>query len=163
MLRSIAMLISLSFLVLQMGCSGSSSSTSTSNSIRESLGTTSRAQITKTVEELVLRKYHYLVERSVDTAEDFYLETRWQDEGALQDEGAAGFSFARTRIIITARPRNRTPGTLATFSVTFRAECMVRSLAGDWVEAPLTAMRKDRLKEISDEMKTEMTTGLRLI
>ena len=163
MLRSIAMLMSLGLLVLQMGCSGASSSTSTSNTFRESLGSTSRAQIGKTLEEIVLRKYQYQIERQVDSAEDIYYETRWRDEMAVEDEAAQGYSFARTRIIITARPRNRTPGTAASYSVAFRAECLVRGAAGDWMEAPMTAMRKARLKEISNEMKTEMTTGIRTI
>ena len=163
MLRPIAMLMSLSLLVLLTGCSGAGSSAGTSNSMRESLGTTSRTQLRTTLEEIVLRKFQYQIERDVDTAEDIYFESRWRDESALQDEKAAGYTFARTRITITARPRNRTPGTAATYSVVFRAECMVRTLAGDWMEVPITAMRKARLKEISDEMKTEMTTGIRAI
>ena len=163
MLRSIATLGLLSILLLQMGCSGASSSTSSSSSLRESLGTTSSAQLEKSVEGVLLRKYQYQYERSTYTAEDIYIETRWRDEVALDDERAAGFSFARTRIIITARPRNRTPGTSQTVAVTFRAECLLRGPAGDWIRAPITAARKARLREISVELKNELTTGLRVI
>ena len=163
MLRSIATLGILSILVLQVGCSGASSSTSTRNSFRESLGSTSAAQLQKSLGDIVQRKYHYQLERETYSPEDIYVETRWQDDSALDDERAQGFSFARTRLIITARPRNRTPGMGATVSVTFRAECLLRGVAGDWIEAPMTAERKKKLRVIYSELKTEMTTGLRVI
>ncbi len=163
MLRSIATLGILSILVLQMGCSGASNSTSTRNSFRESLGSTSAAQLRKSLGDIVQRKYQYQLERETYSPEDIYVETRWRDDSALADEREQGFSFARTRLIITARPRNRTPGMGATVSVTFRAECMLRGAAGDWIEAPMTAARKTKLKEISIELKTEMTTGIRVI
>ena len=113
MFRSIVTLITLSILMLQVGCSGASSSTSSSNTFRESLGTTPQAQLQKSVEEVILRKYQYQFERTNYSTEDVYLETRWRDQAALEDEQAEGYSFARTRIIITARPRNRTIGTYA--------------------------------------------------
>ena len=163
MLRSIARFSLLSILVLQLGCSGSGSTTSSGNSFRENLGSTSLAQLQKSIEDIVLRKYQYQYERDTYTSEDTYVETRWRDDAALEDEKAAGYVFARTRIIITARPRNRTPGAMQTFSVTFRAECMVRTAAGDWMEAPMTAARKAILKEVSNELKTEMTSGIRVI
>ena len=163
MLRSIATLGILSLLVLQVGCSGSGASTSSSNSFRESLGSTSPAQLQKSIGDIVQRKYHYQFERETYTSEDIYVETRWRDDTALDDERAQGYNFARTRLIITARPRNRTPGVAATVSVTFRAECLLRGVAGDWIEAPMTAARKKKLKEIYTELKTEMTTGLRVI
>ena len=163
MLRSIATLGILSILLFQVGCSGASSSTSSGSSFRESLGSTSSAQLQKSIEEVVLRKYQYQYERDTYTAEDTYVETRWRDTAALQDEKAQGYSFARTRITITARPRNRTPGAMQTVSVTFRAECMVRTASSDWMEAPMTAARKALLKEISEELKTDMSTGIRVI
>ncbi len=159
MLRSIATLITLSILVLQVGCSGASSSTSSSNSFRESLGTTSQAQLQKSVEEIILRKYQYQFERTNYSSEDVYLETRWRDEVALEDERAQGYSFSRTRIIITARPRNRTTGT---YAVTFRAECLLRGVDGDFMVAPMTAMRKAHLRDISGEIRNEINTGIRL-
>jgi hypothetical protein len=163
MVRSIATVFTLGLLALQLGCSGASSSTRSGSTMRQSLGTTSRAQLIRTLEEIVLSKYQYQYERTVDTVEDIYMETRWRDEAALDDESAAGYAFARTRIIVTARPRNRTPGTASNYAVTFRAESMVRTLAGDWVTVPMTDMRKAALKEIADEVKTEMTTGIRVI
>ena len=163
MLRSIATLGILSILLLQVGCSGASSSTSSSNSFRESLGSTSSAQLQKSIGDIVQRKYQYQLERETYSSEDIYVETRWRDDGATDDERAQGYSFARTRIIITARPRNRTGGAARTVSVTFRAECLLRGAAGDWIEAPMTAARKTKLKEISIELKTEMTTGIRVI
>ncbi len=163
MLRSIATLGILSILVLQVGCSGAGSSTSTSNSFRESLGSTSSAQLQKSIGDIVQRKYHYQFERETYTSEDIYVETRWRDDTALDDERAQGYNFARMRLIITARPRNRTGGVARTVSVTFRAECMLRGAAGDWRVAPMTAARKAKLKEISNELKTEMTTGIRVI
>ena len=163
MLRSIATLGILSILVLQVGCSGSASSTSSNNSFRESLGATSSAQLQKSIGDIVQRKYQYQLERETYTSEDIYVETRWRDDAALDDERAQGYNFARMRIIITARPRNRTGGAARTVSVTFRAECLLRGVAGDWIEAPMTAARKKKLKEIYTELKTEMTTGLRVI
>ncbi len=163
MLRSIATLGILSILVLQVGCSGAGSSTSSSNSFRESLGSTSPAQLQKSIGDIVQRKYQYQLERETYSSEDIYVETRWRDDGATDDERAQGYSFARTRIIITARPRNRTGGAARTVSVTFRAECLLRGAAGDWMVAPMTAARKTKLKEISIELKTEMTTGIRVI
>ena len=163
MLRSIATLASLAILLLQIGCSGAGSSARSGSSYRESLGTTSRAQIFKTTDEILLRKYQFQFERQVDSAEDVYIETRWRDAVTLDDEQALGYAFVRTRIILTARPRNRSPGTLQTYSVTFRAECMVRRLVGDWETVALTAGRKAHLRDIARELKTDMTTGVRVI
>ena len=163
MLRSIATLGILSILVLQVGCSGSGSSTSSNNSFRESLGSTSPAQLQKSIGDIVQRKYQYQFERETYSFEDIYVETRWRDDSALGDERAQGYTFARTRLIITARPRNRTGGAARTVSVTFRAECLLRGAAGDWIEAPMTTARKAELKEISIELKTDMTTGIRVI
>ncbi|MFQ5572422.1 MAG: hypothetical protein ACE5G0_22335 [Rhodothermales bacterium] len=163
MLRSIAILASLTILVLQLGCSGAGSSTSSGNTYRESLGSTSRAQIFKTTDDILVRKFQYQFERQQDSSEDVYIETRWRDQVALEDEQAQGYAFVRTRIILSARPRNRTPGAMQSYSVTFRSECMVRQHGGDWVKMPMTAMRKAQLREIAQEMKTDMTSGVRVI
>ena len=115
------------------------------------------------IDDIVGRKNQYEFERRVDTMEDVYVETQWQDHSPLEDERAQGYSFARTRIIITARPRNRSPGNLQSFSVTFRAECLVRTETGDWVVVPMTAMRKSHLRGIADEVKADIVTGIRSI
>ncbi len=162
MLRSITTLALLTILLLQVGCSGASSSTGGSASYRESLGTTSRAQLMKTTEDILIRKFQYQYERQVDTIEDVYIETRWRDQITLDDEQSQGYAFARTRIIITARPRSRSVGGLQTYAVTFRGECMVRQHGGNWVEVPLSAKRKAGMRDLAREMKTEMTSGLRV-
>ena len=79
------------------------------------------------------------MERRVDTSEDIRYETQWKQHPATQDEQAQGYSFARTRITITARPRSRASGTAATYSARFVAETELRTQSGlDWVKMPMT-------------------------
>ncbi len=145
--------------VVFTGCSGSSGSAtggSGSNTYRTSFAATTGETIVRVANEALLTRYGYRFQREVATSEDILYETEWKDQAALRDEQAQGYSFARTRITITARPRNRASG-VATFSSRFVAETELRSQGGiDWVKMPMTEMREEYIKEIADYFKNEL-------
>ena len=141
------------------GCSGSGSATngSGSSTYRTSLVTTTQEAINRVSRGALLTRYGYRFRREVVTGEDILFETEWKDHAATQDEQAQGYSFARTRITITARPRSRASGTATTFSSRFVAETELRSQGGlDWVKMPMTPMREAYIKEIADYFKNEL-------
>ncbi len=147
------------FIVLAVftGCSGSGSSAGGgSSTYRTSLTTTDGETIVRVVNEALLTRYGYRFQREVATSEDILYETEWKDLTATRDEQAQGYSFARTRITITARPRSRASAG-ATFSSRFVAETELRAQGGlDWVKMPMTEMREDYIKEIADYVKNEL-------
>jgi len=147
-------------LALLAGCAGSASSGRTSNTYRTTLGSFDQGNIIALADDVLLTRYGFRFERTVNTSEDIYLETDWKDQTAFDDEKAEGFAFARTRVIVTARPRNRTPGIANTYAVTFRAENQVRAVDSIvWEDAPMSPERLAFIKEISDYYKRELQTS----
>ena len=154
-IQSFALLFAFAFIA---GCSGAGSSGGGGNSIyRANLPTTTQNVIVSQSESALVTRYGYRFQRTNVTVEDVLFETEWRDQSALEDEQAQGYSFARTRITITARPRTRSSGVANTYSVRFIAETELRMAAGgDWMSVPMTPMRERYIKEIADYMKNEM-------
>ena len=140
---------------------GSDSGRSSDNTLRVSLGTSSRAHIVATAEDALLSRYGFRFNRNVNTGEDVRLETSWKDASPFADEEAAGIAFVRMRITITARPRSRAGGTANTFSARMVAEVTGRpNPTADWAPVPITAERQSYLDEIADFLENEFKGGV---
>ncbi|MFK7844305.1 MAG: hypothetical protein AB8G77_03315 [Rhodothermales bacterium] len=148
---------------LLVGCSGSGgASSSVDNTVRENLGAFPRINIVSTTDEALQIRYGYSFTRRVETGEDIYFETEWKDVITFDDEREQGVDFVRVRIFLTARPRNRSAGSLASYATTFRAEVLQRvNMTGVWTEKDMSPERKEYIKEIANYMETELRTQFR--
>ena len=149
--------------LLCIGCSGSGgASTSANNTVRENLGAHPGSNIVTTTDDALQLRYGYSFIRRVVTGEDIYFETEWKDMTAFEDERAEGVDFVRARIFLTARPRNRSAGTLGSFTTTFRAEVLSRvNMTGEWTEKDMSPEREDYIKEIAQYIESELRTQFR--
>lgn len=140
---------------LVAGCAASGESTGTQN-FRTNLGTTSPEALISETSDALLGRYSYRYQRRVTSPEDIRLETEWREDTALPDEQELGFSRVRTRITVTARPRNRTEGTVAS---TFVAEVEGQQGSSiNWEPVPLTEDREEYFREISNFISRQVRT-----
>ncbi len=144
-------------------CSGAGSDggRSSDNTFRYNLGTSARWHIVSTVQDALLTRYAYRMNREVNTAEDVRMETSWKDVTTFADEQAAGHIDARIRLFINARPRNRASGNANTFSARMEAEYEARLVVGgNWMPVSITAEREAYLREIADYLENEFKAGV---
>lgn len=148
---------------LLAGCSGAASSGRGNEGIyQENLGTADRQTLVEDTREALMVRYGFLLQRDVTSSEDIRFETEWKEESSLEDERALGATHARTRITITARPRNRSTSIAQSYAVRYVAETQLRDLGSDlWRSAPMTPMREVYIKQISSFLKSEYRTALR--
>ena len=77
-------------------------------------------------------------------------------------ERAIGVDFVRMRIIVSARPANRSPGSAGSMRTTMRAEVQYHLNATDqWKEADMTEGREAYFDEIADYLENELRVMLR--
>ena len=153
----------LCFVLFMSACSGPSADgeRAGNNTFRYNLGTSARWHIVSTSQDALLTRYGYRFNREVNTAEDVRLETSWRDLTTFADEQAAGYTEARVRIFVNARPRNRAAGNASTFSARMEAEFEARlSMGGNWEPAVITAEREAYLDEIAKYLENEFKAGV---
>lgn len=130
--------------------------------IRANLGTSSRSVLISETVDALTSRYGYLMLRSVVDTEDIRFETDWRQETALADERDQGYTHARSKITIMARPRNRSGSGAQNLAVTFIAETQVLPFGNDvWIQVEPTEMREDNIREISNFLRRSYQTALR--
>jgi len=126
---------------------------------RGQIGTTTRQNVDNEVRRVLASRYGYRMDREVSTQEDIRYITMWSEHTPLKDERAEGITAVRTRIFVTARPKNRTTNT---YTARFRGECEVRKQSGgSWEEATLTDMREEYFSDISNYIESQIAGGVR--
>ncbi|MFT4604052.1 MAG: hypothetical protein ACI9W4_000772 [Rhodothermales bacterium] len=158
----ITLLVAFLIAPLLLAACASSGNTARQGLIRANLGTAARnVLLSETVDALTTR-YGFLMLRAVVDTEDMRFETDWRQETALSDEQELGFTHARTKITITARPRNRSSSGAQNLAVSFQAETQVLPFGNEvWVSPSPTDMRKDAVDQISSFLRRSYQTALR--
>jgi len=83
----------------------------------------------------------------------------WHELPATDDERAMGYGYARVRITLSARPRDRTAGT---YSATFNAEVEGRGPTNDiWQKIAVTEERNGYLRDLVATLENEFKGGVR--
>ena len=145
-----------------IGCGSSSDAARVNNTYRENLGAFPGNNIISVTDNALQTRYGFRFTRRVETGEDIYFETEWKDASALEDERAVGIDFVRMKVYVTARPRNRVPGSSASFTTTFRAEVESHvNMTGQWTELDLTPEREAYFDEIAEYMESELRIAFR--
>lgn len=146
--------------VIGTGCSGASGAQN-EGEFRERIGTAAQADIVRETREALLTRYSYRFDREVATSEDMRFITEWKEHTPFDDEQAQGITSVRTRILVNARPKNRSSG-VRTYTVIFRAEYEVQKQGQpQWVDAAMTESREDSISEIADYLEQQLVSGLR--
>ncbi len=148
------------------GCSGAGQSANGiigPTTLRSTLSTSSKAHIIDTIQEALVVRYGYRLERQEVATEDVRMETSWKISVPTTEELAAGFTDIRIRIIVTARPRNRASGGTGTsFTPRFTAE-LGGAIAGSdvWTDTPFTPERESEVRQIISYLNNEFKAGVR--
>ncbi|CAN5659198.1 hypothetical protein BH23GEM10_BH23GEM10_10950 [soil metagenome] len=92
------------------------------------------------------------------------IQTYWRDCTLFDDERAAGYSAARTRLIGEARPRMRNPeGGSELLTLSMRAENMGRlATGGEWMTMPATPEFREYTGTIASGIKAELDNRTRI-
>lgn len=147
------------FLILSLVGCGGTSSLSQDSVYREQIGTTTRRNVDQEVRRVLTSRYGYRMDREVSTQEDIRYITMWAEHTPFDDEQANGITAVRTRVFVTARPKNRTANT---YTARFRGEYEVRNQAGGpWVDADMTEMRREYFSDISNYLEGQIASGVR--
>lgn len=150
-------------LILVGGCSGSGRS---DREVRPdlytaNLGTATQLDFREKTRKM-LDRYQFQVIRFEQTTDATFFETEWKLRYPFEDELQQSVEEARTRLIITATPRTRTPMGSDLHTVRFEAENQVRYRdARDWHYIQMSDMLKAYLKEFCDKLATEFRAGIR--
>lgn len=140
--------------LLAGGCGGGM----TTGSYSETIGTSSRTTVRKHVPNILQSEYGYRIDRRNERSGYLRYVTYWKEEGTVQDERERGFSSVRTRITITARPRDRNVGT---YTVQMDVDYQVKKEGStDWVPEELTSDREDRIDQIYQDLSDRLTGGV---
>ncbi|GEM_PF-1261065 len=161
MARLILCVVIVSALCLTAGCGGSSAARKAEREsrYRKSLVSASRAEILREAEETLILRYGFrFKETRTSSSDDLRFETSWKDVPLTSDERKLGYQGAQTRILLTARPRNRLAGRSESFTVQFIGEVQLLD-KGLWKRVPMTEQRKAYFKEIAEYMNRKLQTG----
>ncbi len=156
MIRSI--FISMVFLTgFLAGCS--SSERMASNTHRSNLGTATETDILRTVPR-IFDRYNFTVYREEATMDGIYFESEWKERDLFDDEVSQGIIDARSRIIVSSRPRTAQASSLQ--RVTLEIENQVK-FEGDeeWDRSVITDQTEEYFSDIERVMRTEFSTGIR--
>ena len=145
------------------GCAGSSGR-SKSTDYKADLGVATDFDALDKTRRILMSRFHYEIVREEHSAGSFYFETRWKERPLFEDELELGVVSARTRVIISTRPRARYGSGLAQPNpIRMLGESQfILEGGGEWVKIPITDAARKYMKNIANEFKTEFkAVGLR--
>jgi hypothetical protein len=143
-----------------MGCAGRSvGPNQLETTYSAPLGTVTIAAVDQEVSR-IFTIYGFTTERRELQGDRLYLQTLWRDRDALEDEREAGAQAARTRLILTSRPRAVTNRDLTPLhAVTLRSEHEYLTTAGTWEPLIVTPDTKLYIDEVADAFRREFTVN----
>ncbi len=144
------------------GCASSGSVRDTAGFVNARLGQADFNTLLTITPNALTTRFGYRIIQSVEDSEDVRYETDWKLESTLPDEREEGYTYTRTRIFMTARPRNRSSSIAATYSVRFEAQVERQALGLDvWEKLPLTELRQEEFDRIVDYFLQAYRNALR--
>lgn len=147
-------------LLVTIGCAVSGGGMTT---YRQQLGMATPGDLAKET-RLIFERFHFEMERQDSSLTYQVYQTRWNGRTPFQDELDSGVVEAMTRLMVTGRARGGgSTGSANVRVVEFTAENRVLfAEGGEWHLGVQTAMFREYIDEISNELKMRLTTGLRV-
>jgi len=141
--------------LLVVGCASTGAGVRDPSVYRREIGRTAYSDILDGVDRM-LTKHGYTVRRFEDNYNTIYFETDWQPRELSQAEIDQGLSRARVRILIQGRR-----GAADLFRVDFLGENEgLRAGMSTWEKIDLVDEVERSLREVYDDLKMEMRTGI---
>lgn len=156
----------LSVLLLLFGflsCSSTKSGKTRENPVRfkERIGRVTKVDFQNKSRMVLVSRHHFQYEREENSEGQLYVETLWRFRTPFDDELASNVSEARSKIILTAYPRELTnPAGLWVASIEGRNEVKLEGGQG-WVTLPLTEEAKKYFANIAEDLRIEYRMGVR--
>lgn len=164
MMRMMGMILGLVSIILFVGCSAQLSQNADVSSLyfTEKIGNATSYDLGDKSFRL-LSQYHYRLTRFEQNRDHVYLETDWRYRFPFSDELLLGVKEAKTKVVISARPRKRSILNGSDMNVVrLYAENMVKLVDSDeWIRLPMTDMLRTYLNRLSNDLKTDFLTGIR--
>jgi hypothetical protein len=140
---------------LSCATSGSSSE----KTYRSNLGTATDRDIQRIVPNIISR-YNFTMYREEITLDGIYYETEWKERDLFDDEVNLGITEARSRIIVSARPRTAQATSL--HRVNFEVENHVKFEGEEgWNRETITEEAESYFSEIARTLNVEFASGIR--
>jgi len=150
--------------ILLVGCTATyqAEKTTRKSTYHTKIGTATSHDI-KEKTQTVLTRYQYQIVRFEETSDEIYIETQWSYRTPFEDEYNQGVVNTRSRIIILTNPRTRAYSGGADFHVVnIYGENEVRLVESDsWITMPLSQMALAYFKKFAEDLKTELSMGIR--
>ena len=143
------------------GCVASSA-TSDTNNYRKRIGTAAPNDVVRETEQTLVSRYGYRFDRKVTTSEDMRFITQWNQHSPMMDEQAKNVSACRTRIRVSARPKNRSGAEIRTYTVIMEADYQVQKQGSpEWITMAMPESRVEYVDEIADRLEQQVAGGVR--
>lgn len=146
-------------LLVLTSCAGSGGTKS--KDYRADLGVATDFDALDKTRRILMSRFHYEIVREEHSSGSFYFETRWKERPLFEDERELGVISARTRLIISTRPRARYGSGMAqSNSIRMLGESQfILEGGGEWIKIPMTDAARNYMKTIANEFKTEFKAG----
>ena len=110
---------------------------------------------------VLVNRHQFMFFRNEDSEGQQYIETDWRNRTPFDDEFESGIVQARSKIILTAYPRELTnPSGLWVTNMEGINEVILEG-GNEWVALPLSDMAKRYFDRIADDLNLEFRTGVR--
>lgn len=150
----------LSLVTLFAACAsaGSGGRDSALGAYTHDLGTATNVAVVREAEQ-ILQRFGYQIHRADIVTDRLRLETQWLVRDPYQDERLEGITSARSRIIITTRPRGTTNSNLTPLTaVTMQVEVQyISGSSRDWMGLDTVSPEMSAtVKRIADAFRLEL-------
>lgn len=103
----------------------------------------------------VIAQHGYVLEWQERKGTAYYFETQWKTRAPFDDERELGAEYARTRILFHARQHGRW------YRLRIEVENVLGTASGEWTHPPRTKMFNRYARRLTDDVRSELTTGIR--
>lgn len=121
---------------------------------------TGSAQDLVSISTRVVRQHRFEIYKE-EGAPRIYIETRWLDRHPFDDEQALGVTQAQTRLMLRGTSHGSTPlGALYRLDLTVENRVQLGA-PDEWTESMATADYRKYADRITEDLKRELTVGVR--
>jgi hypothetical protein len=147
------------FVLILSGCGSTGGSSERENTFRSNLGTATEHDLRLKV-PLYITRTGYTLYREEVTLDGTYFETEWRERDLFDDERAMGVEAARTKIIITSRPREAQATSLQRVNIEIFNHVKMPGEEG-WIRTILTDEARDYYRDFTRRLNQELDSGVR--
>lgn len=141
------------------GCGSTGGASERENTFRSSLGTATEHDLRIKVPFYITRN-GYTMYREEVTLDGTYFETEWRDRSLFDDEREMGIEAARTKIIITGRPREAQATSLQRVNIEIFNHVKMPGVEG-WIRTVLTDQTRENYRDFTRGLVQELDSGVR--